>query len=156
MRDDRSRIRRPTDADVPALITLEQICFRHYYAPHRFMPAHFKTYLRSERSLCFVAMRDGSLLGYVAGLIGGGQSRRGRLDSLAVNPDHEGRGLGSRLLRRFLSEAKRRGCADVTLEVATANERAVRFFDEHGFHGRSRLPGYYTPKHDGLRMHRTL
>lgn len=140
---------------MPALVELEQTCFRDYYAPHRFMRVQFKTYVRNERALCFVVTRGSSLLGYVAGLVGRGQARA-RLDSLAVHPHHHGRGVGSRLLRRFLTEAKRRGCAGVTLEVAIANERALRFFDERGFRGTSRLPGYYTPRHDGLRMHTTF
>lgn len=139
-----------------ALVALEQVCFRDYYAPHRFMHVHFKTYIRNARALCFVAMRGGLLLGYAAGLVGRGQARPARLDSLAVDPHHHGRGVGSRLLRRFLTEARRRGCAGVTLEVAIANDRALRFFDERGFHGTSRLPAYYTPRHDGLRMHATL
>lgn len=156
MPNDRSRIRRPTDADLAALVELEQVCFRDYYAPHRFMRIHFKTYMRNERALCFVAMCDGSLLGYVAGLVRGRQAQRARLDSLAVAPQQEGRGVGSRLLRRFLMEARRRGCAGVTLEVALANDRALRFFDERGFRATSKLPGYYTPRHDGLRMQSPL
>lgn len=141
---------------MPALVELEQICFRGYYAPHRFMRIQFRTYVRNERALCFVAMRDGSLLGYVAGTVGRGRGSSARLDSLAVHPRHHGRGLGGRLLRHFLTAARRRGCGGVTLEVAVANERALRFFTERGFHGTSRLPGYYTPRHDGLRMHTIL
>lgn len=156
MPNDRSHIRRPTEADLRALFDLEQACFLDYYAPHRFMQVHFKTYVRNERALCFVAMRRGSLLGYVAGLVGRGRAPRARLDSLAVDPRHQGRGVGSRLLRRFLTEARRQGCGGVTLEVAIANDRALRFFDERGFCGTSRLPGYYTPRHDGLRMQATL
>lgn len=141
---------------MPALLGLEQACFRRYYAAHRFTAVHFRTYIRNERALCFVATRDGSVLGYVAGLVGRGRSRWARLDSVAVDPGHQGAGLGSRLLRRFLTEAKQRGGAGVALEVAIANERAVGFFGQYGFHPRSRLPGYYAPHHDGLRMRLTL
>lgn len=156
MADARPRIRRPTETDLPALVDLEQVCFRDYYAPHRFMHVQFKTYIRNARALCFVALGDGCLLGYVAGLLGLGRAPRARLDSLAVHPGHQGQGVGGRLLRRFLAEARRRGCGSVTLEVALANEHAHRFFDARGFQGTRRLPGYYTPRHDGLRMQATL
>jgi amino-acid N-acetyltransferase len=48
--------------------------------------------------------------------------------SLAVRPDHAGKGLGRRIVEHLLVEAGRRGCAEVL-----ALTRRSSFFDALGF-----------------------
>lgn len=52
---------------------------------------------------------------------------------LAVAPAHEGRGIGSALLRFAEDWAKRHRCRHVTLAVFPGNQRARALYERHGF-----------------------
>ncbi len=54
------------------------------------------------------------------------------IDDLCVDEGLRGQGIGEALFRFVLEEAKRRGCADVTLNVWEGNARAKRFYEKMG------------------------
>lgn len=150
-------IRPPASEDLPDLCALEKECFRGYYRAHRFSRSEFMAYLRSEQAICFIAVLHATLIGYVAGIVRVARARRSaRLTSIAVSPSARRRGTGGLLMQRFLEEARRRDCTIMTLEVAVANEEAIRFFSRAGFKRLRRLPAYYSPRMDGIRMRREM
>jgi ribosomal-protein-alanine N-acetyltransferase len=73
---------------------------------------------------------------------GGGQA-----DVLTVGVAHDrwGEGIGAALLENLLTEAGRRGCTEVLLEVRTDNDRAQRLYRRYGFVGIGVRRGYYQP-----------
>lgn len=52
---------------------------------------------------------------------------------LAVLPDYKGKGIAQDLLNKCVEEAKETGKKAITLEVETANEQAIRFYQKNGF-----------------------
>lgn len=72
------------------------------------------------------------------------------LSKCYVRADDHGRGTAALLLARTLDEARARGAAGMWLGTNTANARAVRFYEKHGFvkvgHKRFRLGDGY--EHD--------
>ena len=64
--------------------------------------------------------------------------------TLAVRPEARGRGVGSRLLATFLTEAAARGAARAFLEVAADNAVARRLYARHGFAEVGRRRDYFT------------
>src|SRR5207249_1289727 len=54
--------------------------------------------------------------------------------SLAVLPEHRGRGIGARLLDAVSGEAAAAGLSALALDVAADNEAAIRFYVREGFH----------------------
>ncbi len=54
------------------------------------------------------------------------------IDDLCVDEACRGQRTGERLFRFALEEAKRLGCADVTLNVWQGNDAAVRFYEKMG------------------------
>jgi ribosomal-protein-alanine N-acetyltransferase len=145
--------RRPTQDDLPALLMIEQDCFLGYYRAHRFSKSHFNDYLRSTRAIFLVARQPGSLVGYIAGYVKAARATHSaRIESIAVRVSVRRRGTGSRLMQLFTDEVKRQGCHTITLEVAAANEEAMRLFSRQGFTPVRRLPAYYSPRHDGILM----
>jgi len=52
---------------------------------------------------------------------------------LAVTPEHQGRGLGRRLLDGLVALARDQGIAALGLSVAEKNERALRLYTSVGF-----------------------
>lgn len=67
------------------------------------------------------------------------------VQTLAVAPSAQGRGLGSRLLRALLVEADRRGQRITRLEVRSDNAPAQRLYERHGFIRTGVRRGYYQP-----------
>ena len=55
------------------------------------------------------------------------------MDGLFVAPEARGAGVGSALIRAVLSEARRRGCTAVRLEVIDRNLRARALYERLGF-----------------------
>jgi ribosomal protein S18 acetylase RimI-like enzyme len=82
--------------------------------------------------------------------------RPARLYSLAVVQAWRGRGVGERLLRSMLDEARARGYRRVRLEVRRASAGVQALYSRSGFHEIADLPGYYEDGGDGLRMEALL
>lgn len=97
---------------------------------------------------------DGTLAGY-AGLAAAGDA--GDVQTIAVAPRRQGRGLGARLLAELLRAAEEDfGCREVFLEVRVDNARAQRLYTRFGFEPLGIRRGYYQPgNHDALVMRRT-
>ncbi|MHC6230248.1 ribosomal protein S18-alanine N-acetyltransferase [Arthrobacter sp. MMS24-T111] len=74
------------------------------------------------------------------------------VQTIAVVPEYEGRGIGSDLLTRLIGEARRRGAADVLLEVRADNPRAQQLYLRFGFEQIHVRPRYYRDGVDALIM----
>lgn len=55
------------------------------------------------------------------------------IGNIAVRPDLQGKGHGSRLLRHVLDEGRRRRFHFATLEVRPSNAPALRLYERYGF-----------------------
>ncbi|UKA57743.1 ribosomal protein S18-alanine N-acetyltransferase [Arthrobacter sp. FW306-2-2C-D06B] len=78
------------------------------------------------------------------------------VQTIAVVPEFEGRGIGSAILTELIEEARRRGAVEVLLEVRADNPRAQALYARFGFeqiHVRRR---YYRDGTDALIMRLTL
>jgi [ribosomal protein S18]-alanine N-acetyltransferase len=67
------------------------------------------------------------------------------VQTIAVSPAVQGRGVGSALLTSLLAEAGRRGARRVDLEVKADNEGAQRLYARHGFARIAVRRKYYQP-----------
>lgn len=76
----------------------------------------------------------------------GGES--GDIQTIAVVPEHRGKGLGALLMGALLEEAEVRGLGSIFLEVRADNEVAVGLYERLGFEALDRRVGYYQP--DGV------
>jgi ribosomal-protein-alanine N-acetyltransferase len=85
---------------------------------------------------------DGELVGY-AGLMAVGVESD--VQTIAVAEGSQGTGLGAALLTDLVTEAARRGCEEVLLEVRADNPRAQRLYERFGFETIGIRPGYYQP-----------
>jgi ribosomal-protein-alanine N-acetyltransferase len=79
------------------------------------------------------------------------------VQTMAVAPSQQGRGLGGRLLIALLEEAAQRRQRVVSLEVRAGNATAQRLYARHGFVRTGLRRGYYTPSgEDAVLMTRRL
>ncbi len=87
--------------------------------------------------LCFVLTESESFL------IGRAVAGEAELLTLAVAPQARRRGLGGRLVTRFLYQARLRGAQSAFLEVAADNGPALALYQRAGFTQTGRRPRYY-------------
>lgn len=97
--------------------------------------------------LLAVAERDGEIVGTLQLSVIPGLSRqgalRGQIEGVRVSSAVRGLGLGERLVRWAVDEARRRGCVLVQLTTDKRRADAHRFYDRLGF--RATHEGYKLP-----------
>jgi ribosomal-protein-alanine N-acetyltransferase len=138
-------VRRADGRDMEALLAIEQQCFNVYYYDYYMLDRRdFEFYLQDTDSLFLVAAQGTHVIGDILGPVDSWRSPpSAHIDSIAVRPEAQKKGIGSLLLRSFTGEVRRQGGTRVTLEVSTANEAGLAFFTRHGFREIRRLPDYY-------------
>jgi ribosomal protein S18 acetylase RimI-like enzyme len=86
--------------------------------------------LQRDPDLFLVAEEDGRILGSV---IGGWDGRRGWIYHLAVNPEHQRKGIGVGLVREVEKRLVAKGAKKVNAQVYRWNERSSEFFKAIGY-----------------------
>jgi ribosomal-protein-alanine N-acetyltransferase len=147
-----SVIREATPQDLDALLELELAGFDR----DTFRLSQLRYLLTRANATTFILEEMGEIQG-AAIMLWRRNSSVGRLySSIVVYPPSQGRGLGSRLLKACEDAAIRRGCATLSLEVRADNQRAIVFYQRHGYRITKSLPGYYADGLSGLRMVKDL
>jgi [ribosomal protein S18]-alanine N-acetyltransferase len=104
--------------------------------------------------LCFILTESESFL------IGRTVAGEAELLTLAVAPQARRRGLGRKLVQRFLYQARLRSAEQAFLEVAATNAPAIALYTATGFTQTGLRPGYYRtsgqPPVDAIIMSRVL
>jgi [ribosomal protein S18]-alanine N-acetyltransferase len=72
------------------------------------------------------------------------------LHRIAVSADRRRHGLGAALVDALISEARRRGCTRMLLEVEASNEAALALYGRLGFAEIARREAYYGAGRDAL------
>ena len=145
-------VRQARPDDIDGLLTIERQCFNvYYYAFYMLDRRDFEYYLDDSDCLFLVAVLQGRLVGYVLGPVEGWRTPpAAHIDSIAVLPETQHEGVGSRLLRTFMRKVARHGCEIVTLEVSPANDVGLAFFARYRFRKVHRLRNYYGKGLHGL------
>jgi [ribosomal protein S18]-alanine N-acetyltransferase len=141
------RLRLMASTDLTGVLALEQKLFpEDAWSPEMF--AHEFAETQSSRddlgSRYYLVAEEGNVMvGYSGMLFPGGE--QADVLTLAVDPGHWGRGIGSALLSGLLDEALRRSCAEVFLEVRKDNPRARNLYRRNDFTEVGIRRGYYQP-----------
>ncbi|HEV7208328.1 MAG TPA: ribosomal protein S18-alanine N-acetyltransferase [Mycobacteriales bacterium] len=136
---------------LPAVVRLE----RNLFAPEAWSEELFWSELAQGDMRWYVAaFQEDALAGYAGLAVGGPEAY---VQTLAVAPGQQRRGLGARLLQGMIAEATHRGARQVGLEVRADNAGAQRLYARHDFQVAGRRRGYYQPSgQDALVMLRDL
>ncbi len=137
-------------------MTPEQLAALHaraFRTPPPWSAADFAAFIADPLAFLLVEGDAGFLLGRaVAG--------EAELLTLAVAPEARRRGLGRRLVGRFLYQARLRSAETAFLEVSAENPAALGLYDSAGFRLSGRRRGYYATAEgrriDALVLSRTL
>lgn len=144
-----------TAADLDAVYAMEQWLFPEDAWPRGMFDAELAQAGRLERvpvpepgkpapqvptRRYWVAEADGQMVGY------GGMMcvlPIADVQTIAVDTEYEGRGIGTALLRAMIDEARARGAESLMLEVREDNPRAQQLYERHGFRQIHVRPNYY-------------
>jgi ribosomal-protein-alanine N-acetyltransferase len=138
-------VRPAVEADLPAVRAIDAEAFGRdawtaaaWFAEWKGVPA--------MRHLA-VAVEDDRVVGYgiVATIADVADLHR-----IAVSADRRRHGLGAALVDALISEARRRGCTRMLLEVEASNEAALALYRRLGFVEIARREAYYGAGRDAL------
>jgi ribosomal-protein-alanine N-acetyltransferase len=139
-------------ADLTGVLELEDALFAEEAWSRRMLAGELEQ--QPETRYYLVAEENGTMAGY-AGLLTVGE--QADVLTIAVATSRWGQGIGTQLLAALVGEARRRGCAEVFLEVRADNMRAQRLYKWWGFTEIGIRRGYYQPSGtDAIVMRRDL
>jgi ribosomal protein S18 acetylase RimI-like enzyme len=121
----------------------------------RLSRANLRRLLRHGHACVWVCEQDGVLAGNAVVLYRRGTSVA-RLYSLVVHPDFLRRGIARALLVATESEAGKRGCRELRLEVRPDNLPAIRLYRKDGYAVTGIAGKFYEDGTDALRMRKCL
>ena len=99
----------------------------------------------NERTYYLLALDNEKVIAYVGTWI---LDDEAQITNVAVAPEYRNRGVGTRLLRKLIFEAKKRGAARMTLEVRPSNASAIALYKKFGFQDFGRRPHYYIDNNE--------
>ena len=139
-------LRDMTAADVPVVHELERQLFPVDAWP---LQMFLDELAQAETRRYLVAESAGHIVGY-AGLMC--IDPIADVQTIAVVPEQEGKGIGSALLTELIRESRLRQADDVLLEVRADNPRAQQLYLRFGFEQIHVRPRYYRDGVDALIM----
>lgn len=69
----------------------------------------------------------------ISSVMAGYDGHRGWLYYLAVDPDHQGKGYGRKIVDEAEKALRAAGCPKINLQVRTSNTRVIEFYKRIGF-----------------------
>jgi ribosomal protein S18 acetylase RimI-like enzyme len=119
------------DADEPQVIDLWRRVLPDA-APHNDPATSIRRKCAVQRELFLVAVDDNGAA-VIGTVMGGSDGHRGWVYSVAVDPAHRRRGVGSALIRRLEALLKELDCPKVNLQVRASNAATVAFYEKLGY-----------------------
>ena len=113
----------------------------------------YRCFINNWPDLTFLAVAGEEVVGTVVGRLEAVKGiLRGYIAMLAVDHQWRRRGIGSRLVRRVISQMALHGAHEVTLEAETTNVKALKLYSRLGFAKESRMRRYYMHGGDAFSL----
>ena len=141
-------LRRATIDDLDALMAIERATF----TDDAWSAASMSAELESPHTHYLVALADDGAIDAYAGLSAPEGSGQGDIQTIAVVDRARRAGLGRTLMLALIAEARRRGAAEVFLEVRADNPGAQALYVSLGFDEIAVRPRYYRGGIDAVIM----
>jgi len=151
--DDKLTIRQANANDARGILHCLAAAFEPYRARYT-EGAYLDTVLTPETILerlqtmrVFVAESDrGEVVGTIACAMV--DATEGHLRGMSVLPNRQGRGIAEKLLQAAEHELAQQGCRRITLDTTDPLERAMRFYENHGYRRSGRTIDFF-----GMSLH---
>ena len=118
-----------------------------------YRPDRIAALIHERETVTLVARGATRPLGFAVMRFG---DERAHLILLAVEPAHQRRGVGRKLLEWLVQSTLVAGMTSIHVELRASNTPAYAFYRSFGFVETIRVPGYYQGRETALRMLRML
>ena len=137
-------IRRGSIKDIDEITKIEGRAF----GSHAYDYPSLRYMLEIANSVTVVSIMDNKLVGY-ATVYFRKNSKVSHLESIAVDPDFQGYGIGKILLNEVEKISVEMKCSRIVLETFEKNVSALKLYERNGYTVRELVPDYYhTPYGD--------
>jgi ribosomal protein S18 acetylase RimI-like enzyme len=140
-------VRKATLDDADAILDCLAVAFapfRDQYTPEGYRDTTLTPETVRQRLQTMALFVAESATGEIVGTIGGSvHSDTGHLRGMAVLPEWQGRGVADELLQAVEAELQAKGCSHVTLNTTRPLERAVRFYEKHGYQATGKVKDFF-------------
>jgi ribosomal-protein-alanine N-acetyltransferase len=133
-------VRRVEVSDAPGVYAVERACFHDPYTK-----GFLNDLIKTWQEQFFVATDDGEIIGYA---VGSADGREGHIVSVAVDPRHRRKQVGTALLRALTAKLTAEGVKEIQLEVRKGNAGAIAFYQRMGYRITSEIRHYYGDGED--------
>ncbi|MDQ3972454.1 MAG: ribosomal protein S18-alanine N-acetyltransferase [Thermoproteota archaeon] len=148
-------IRHCGPSDLPSVVEINIASLPEHYSDY-----FFESILKELPESFIVAETNQKVVGYIMCKIEFGFSnfrklgfvKKGHVVSVAVLPEHRGKGIGRLLMLEAINGLAFRKSDEIYLEVRVSNDLAVRMYQSLGFLIKSRLRSYYRDGEDAYLM----
>jgi ribosomal-protein-alanine N-acetyltransferase len=144
-------IREMQAEDVNALAAIEKACFEAGYADKMMSREDFVSVLNEEDMTVFCRVLDGAVVGY-ASLYHEPSGEAVNFDSLAVAPEHQGKGLGEELFQFVERYCEENRVPQLNLEIKETNYALLKRYHRYGYACFNIEPGFYADGWGAIRM----
>ena len=131
--------------DLAQLMEIERLCFRR----DQFSPALYLSFLLSADAEVYLYRSEAAAIGSLV-LLFPPERDHCHLVSVAVHPEHRGRGIGRELMVFAEARAQARDRTRIRLEVRKANAAARRLYERLDYRSSRILRDYYGEGLDGI------
>ncbi len=140
---------RMSENRIDGVLEIEKECFSSPWSRES-----LEAELGNEYARFFVAVCDGTVIGYIGAFNVFGEVSLG---NLAVKKEYRKAGVASALLNELEKTAKNENAEFITLEVRQSNTAAIRLYKKLGFSQSGLRKGFYqNPTEDAILMKKEL
>lgn len=139
-------IRRGSIDDVPAIKEVEDKSF----GPHAYDYPSIKYMVGVANAETVVYTVQGKIVGYASTYFRK-NSRIAHLESIAVDPDYQGMGIGKIIMKQVEDISIKRNCSKIILETFERNLSALNLYLGMGYIKTGMVIDYYNVPYDGSR-----
>jgi len=131
--------------DVAELVEMERTIFSVPWSEQQFIDL-----LKRDYCLYMVAQKEEKIVAFAGLTI---LVDEGDVDKVMVAESCRGQGIAEKMMQELLTEARRRGVKEFTLEVRAGNIPAIRLYEKLGFVSEGIRPRFYDkPVEDAMIM----
>ena len=144
-------VREATDADIPAILEIENLCF---VAPWKEKDIHYEMHENPVSNVWVIELENKeqnikSVVGYCDYWH---TFDSATLAKIAVHPQLQHKQLGSAMMDEIVNDCYAKKVRTLTLEVRENNEKAIKFYLKHGFKQECIKPHYYDNGDNAIYM----
>ena len=148
-------VREATDLDVPAILELEQLCFKAPWSRENIL---YELHENPVANVWVIELEiESQKLKSVVGFCDYWHTfDSATIAQIAVHPQLQRKQLGSAMMDEIINDCYAKKVVTLTLEVRADNEKAIKFYLKHGFKKEFIKPHYYDNGDDAIYMTRRV